>query len=261
MARRWTPDEETRNRRELHELYVVQNKTIGEIAPLLGITENTVYDRLIRLQIPSAPELKPNYLRKKKDVWIPTDRSEKLAEFFGIMLGDGHISHFQTVVTLGSKELEYVTYVANLLKEIFKTPSTISVRADGYCDVYIGSVEITKWLKEQGLVSNKVASQVSAPAWIFEESRYMRSFLRGFFDTDGSFYLLRYGRQISFTNHSLPLLHSLRNMLLKLEFRPSEVSCGRVIYLTRRNDVSRFFKEIQPANTKHIRRFEHLTRR
>ena len=260
MPRRWTLAEEQRHREQLEELYVRQNKTIGEIAIVLGMKDNGVFRRLQRLNIPSNPSAKAGYLNTLKDIALPKERSELLAEFFGIMLGDGHISHFQTIVTLGTKELEYVEYVASLMTRLFGTPSTICVRGDGYRDVYIGSVRLTAWLRSEGLVSNKVAAQVGTPLWIFDTPEYMRAFLKGFFDTDGSFYLLKFGRQISLTNKSLPLLHSLRDMLIRLEFRPSEVSSDRV-YLTRKGDIDRFFAEVGPANTKHLRRFKYLTRR
>src|SRR3989344_7895959 len=115
MARRWTKAEEDLYRAELYQLYVVENKTIKEAGTALGLAEQTVFKRLVRLGVPILSHLKPNYLRKKKNVVLP-DRSERLAEFFGIMLGDGHVSHFQTVVTLGTKELEYVEYVSRIMQ-------------------------------------------------------------------------------------------------------------------------------------------------
>jgi len=51
MPRRWSPEEEKEKRRELAELYEHQNRSIGEIAELLGITPTSVYDRLLRLNI------------------------------------------------------------------------------------------------------------------------------------------------------------------------------------------------------------------
>lgn len=258
MARRWTQNEEKLYRTELYQLYVVENKSIGEIAALLLIGESTVFQRLLRLGIPSNPSRKVRYLHRKKGVTLPTVRTPILAELFGILLGDGHISHSQTIVTLGTKELRYVEYVANLMQSIFHTPATICIRKDGYRDVYIGSVQITSWLKREGLVQNKVAAQVDAPVWIFDKPEYMQRFLRGFFDTDGSIYRLRFGMQISLTNRSAPLLRSLQRMLIELGYRPSAVSFDRV-YITRRNEVFRFFEEIQPANTKHLRRFVHIS--
>lgn len=264
MARRWTIEEENKYREELWQLYSDQNMSIREAGVVLGIAEATVYDRLVRLGIPIMREAKARYnnRRSRDAIMIPEHRSAKLAEFFGIMLGDGHISHFQTIVTLGTKELEYVEYIANLMKELFGVQGRICRRANGYRDVYIGSVELTAWLKREGLVQNKVASQVDAPPWLFERCEYMQSFLRGFFDTDGSVYRLRFGRQIELTNLSVPLLYALHRMLTKLGYTPSKVS-SCCVYLTRKGDVDRFFKEIQPANTKHLRRFVemNLTRR
>ena len=259
MARRWTKDEENFYREQLHTLYVVKNKSIGEIAIDLGIAQATVFDRMKRLDIESTPKNKLKYRNRRNDVCLPR-QSVQLAEFLGIMLGDGHISHFQTIVTLGTKELEYVEYVQALMQELFKVKATISIKKSGYRDVYIGSTLITKWLKEQGLVSNKVAAQVGVPKWIMSDKKYMKAFARGFFDTDGSVYNLRFGIQISLTNRSAPLLLALQDMLRKLGYTVSETSAYRV-YITKREEVKRFFKEVAPANLKHRRRFDKFSRR
>ncbi len=87
MARRWTKKEEDFYRKELRELYVVQNKTAGEIAKLLNLYESSVCKRLRRLGIPTCPQDKPNYLNRRRDITIPQAYSDDLAEFFGIMLG------------------------------------------------------------------------------------------------------------------------------------------------------------------------------
>ncbi|CAN5734064.1 hypothetical protein BH11PAT2_BH11PAT2_09860 [soil metagenome] len=141
------------------------------------------------------------------------------------------------------------------MERLFCVKATIGIRNNGYRDVYIGSVMLTDWLRKEGLVSNKVASQVDAPQWIFESSDFKTAFLRGFFDTDGSIYRLRFGKQISLTNKSLPLLYSLQRMLIELGYKASAVSSDRV-YLTKKSDINRFFDEVRPANTKHLRRFE-----
>jgi hypothetical protein len=260
MARRWTTEEENFYREELFELYVRQNKTIKEVGEALAIPQGTVFDRLKRLAIPTCPEQKNTYCRKRTDLSIPQGRSIDLAEFFGIMLGDGHVARYQTFVTLGTKEYNYVCYVRALMTSLFKVPATICRKKNGYHDVYIGSVELAGWLLSQELVSNKVEAQVGVPGWLYEKKAYMRVFLRGFFDTDGSIYKLRHGVQLSFTNKSVPLLLALQAMLRGLGYRVSELSAD-CIYITKRDDVERFFAEIQPMNAKHQDRFENLTRR
>lgn len=247
------------NRAELVELYVSRNLSIGEIGKILSLSEKTIFDRLKRLNVPVDPARKPGYRNKNRRVVIPTEQTAMLAEFLGIMLGDGHLSHFQTVVTLGTKELAYVEYVAELMQKLFKIQPAILVRKDGYRDIYVSSVVLTAWLRQQGLVPNKVATQVGAPLWIFEKREWMEAFVRGFFDTDGSIYRLRFGMQISLTNKSIPLLLSLQGMLRRLGYRASAVSLYRV-YLTRKTDIERFFAEVRPANRKHLRRFEDIVR-
>ena len=254
MARRWTTKEEAKCRSELFRLYIKQNKSLREVSKILGMPESTVFRRLKRLDIKTQPHLKKNYLKKRIDVKIPPKYSEDLAEFFGIMLGDGHVSHFQVVVSLGNKEERYAKYVRLLIKKIFKTNVKISIRSGGYRDVYLGSVDVTSWLLKQGLVHNKVKSQVDVPSWVCNKNIFMRRFLKGFFDTDGSVYKLQHGIQLSFCNRSLPMLKSLQLMLKKLEYNPSSMSSYNM-YLTKRRDVKRFFKEIKPSNLKHVSRY------
>ncbi|MEK7669256.1 MAG: LAGLIDADG family homing endonuclease [Patescibacteria group bacterium] len=255
MARRWTKREESKYRSELFSLYIKQNKALHEVAKILGVTEQTVFQRLGRLGIKTQPHLKKNYLKKRADVYLPRKYSENLAEFFGIMLGDGHVSHFQIIVSLGNKEKNYTEYVRSLITKIFKTKAKISLRSTGYRDVYLGSVAITSWLLKQGLVFNKVKSQVDIPKWVFKKPKFIKRFLRGFFDTDGSVYKIRFGIQISLNNKSRPMLKSLHKLLSKLEYQPSAISADK-IYFTKITDVKRFFAEIKPKNQKHQERFE-----
>ncbi len=257
MARRWDKKEEKKYREELIDLYVKKNKALGEIALILGLAEQTVFQRLGRLGIKTQPHLKKNYLLKPKDIKIPKKYSTQMAEFFGIMLGDGNLTHFQIQVNLGNKEIEYADYVRKLIGKIFKTNPKIATRATGYHDVYLGSTILTSWLSKEGLVYNKVKAQVDVPKWIFSRKEFMNAFLRGFFDTDGSVYKLKFGIQVSLTNHSYPMLISLHKMLSKLQYNPSSINTHR-IYLTRKKDLERFFKEVKPKNPKHVRRFEYF---
>lgn len=255
VARRWNKEEEDKYRTKLILLYVKRNKSIKEVGKILCIAEQTVFQRMRRLGIPTRPELKKGYLNKRLDIVFPLKSSYRLGEFFGIMLGDGHVSHFQTTITLGTKEMPYVRYVASVMKKLFMVSPGISRRKGGYHDIYISSVALAKWLYARGLVSNKVHSQVGIPAWIFSKKTFMKGFLRGLFDTDGSVYLLKYGIQVSFTNYSYPLLKSLHSILSRLRYNPSKISSHKV-YITNRKDVVNFFKEISPKNPKHKRRFE-----
>lgn len=256
MARRWTFAEEVYLRSQLKYLYIEENKTISEIGEELKIAESTVYDRLIRLGIPLSRSSKAHYNNQRTDVRIP-EKSEKLAELFGILLGDGHLSHFQVTVTLGTKEVAYAKYVRDLIEHLCGGTPRISTSNRGHRTVYLGSTLVVKWLKENGLAQNKVAAQVDVPPWILEKPKFTTGLMRGFFDTDGSIYRLKFRVQISMTNYSTPLLQTLQSILKKLGYYPSAISSHR-IYLTRGTDIDRFFSKVRPANAKHVRRYKEI---
>ncbi len=254
MARRWTKSEEEKFRKELFGLYVLQNKTISEIASILNLgSYQTVYDRLKRLGIETCRNKKSHANNMRSDIVLPS-HSGDFAELLGILLGDGSITRYQIWVTLGTKELSYAKYVQVLIRRVFGGTPKVTIRKTGYTDVCLGSTMAAKFLFEEGLVRNKVLAQVDVPMWIFERDEYMKRFLRGFFDTDGSIYKLRHGTQISLTNYSLPLLTSLQKMLKILRYHPSAISSHKV-YITRIPEIERFFCEITPANPKHKLRY------
>lgn len=258
MPARWSKEVELIKFQELNDLYVIQNKTIFEISKILNITYQTVYDRLLRLNI------KPDRSRKKGNncvslVTIPYIHTRSLAEFFGIMLGDGCLTPTQITVTLGNKELSYVNYVSRLITKLFNIVPRIYKRPKGYYVVYFGSTKIVKWLQSNGLIFNKVKGQVKPPDWISKKDFCMEGFLKGFFDTDGSIYKLRFGVQLAFTNRSLPLLSGVKYALDTLGYFPSKI-CGFKVYLTKKKYVLRFIKKINPANLKHRQRADQFVK-
>lgn len=255
MPKRWTKKEEKQKREELVDLYINKNKPIREVADILNLSESGVYDRLIRLNIPSQRSKKPHVNNKRTDINIP-NYSTDLAEFIGVMLGDGNLNPNQVKVILNINEKGYAEYVIRLIENIFNAkPKYFTRNNKKALVIYLGSVDIVNWLKDMGLSSNKVRDQVDVPTWIFKRKDYLKSFIRGFFDTDGSVYKIKFGVQISFKNRSLDLLKSIRKILLSLDYNPSKISSSS-LYLTRKNDLSRFFRDISPRNTKHKQRYK-----
>lgn len=255
MSKQWSIEERQKHIDQLRLLYIDQNKTIGEIGKILGVSDKTIYKRLITLGIPTSRIQKERYSNQQTTIKIPEEYTEELAELFGIFFGDGSLSPTQIVITLGNKEQQYAEYVQDLMKKVFNVAPKIAIRKLGYIDLFLGSVVVTRWLVKEGLVYHKVKSQVDVPIWIFSSRLFQKAFLRGFFDTDGSVYLLRHGIQLSFTNHSVPLLKSLQRMLNTLEYKPSNISSAKV-YVTQKSAIQRFFKEIVPRNQKHQSRYK-----
>jgi len=258
MPRRWSLEEDKEKRRELLDLYEYQNLPIRDIVATLGIAEVSVYDRLIRLKINVRRDLKPRY-NNARIIPLP-NYSGDLAEFCGIMLGDGHIGTGQLWVTVNAKtDPLYVGYVQDLFEKVLAfRPRLTRDKYGATIDLYVTSSSLVRDLRTIGLHSpNKVRDQVSVPTWIFDSAEYQQRFIRGFFDTDGSIYRLKRfdAVQMSFSNRSLPLLDGTRQALCNLGYHPSRVS-DHSVYLTRRRDIERYVLEIGFGNPKHRQRAE-----
>ncbi len=193
-------------------------------------------------------------------------RSSLLAEFIGIMLGDGCLSsRFQVEVAFNTKtDKKHGLYIQHVFQKLFHVSAPIRHRSEGYGGSIVASSRaLVEYLQTVGLIAgNKVHHQVDVPSWILENQIYQRACLRGLMDTDGSVYWYThrvYGHSYShvalcFTNHSRPLLASVERMLLDYGFRPRRRP--HAVFLHRQEDVKRYFQIIGTSNPKHRRRFQ-----
>ncbi len=126
---------------------------------------------------------------------LATETSADLAEFLGAMLGDGGIyvrtkgSHYQARIT-GHLEHdnEYVSkYLPGLMERIFGIkPNVYEKKSSGTIVLSKQSKDLCHTLEHFGLEPGNKLNYLNAPEWIFEKHGYMRRFLRGLIDTDGS---------------------------------------------------------------------------
>jgi hypothetical protein len=210
------------------------------------------------------PELYMNCV-KRKEIARP-DFSPLLAEFAGIMLGDGRIANYQISVSLNSEtDAGYSKFVIRIIKALFDIDSFIFYQKhSNSLDVVASSRNLVEYLCKIGLQEgNKVAHQVDVPAWIFDDEKYMRSCLRGLMDTDGGVYLHKYkvnGKsyqyiKMCYTSHSKPLLYAVEKILKHFDFNPKNDEKKRV-YLHRSDEVHKYFKEVGTSNPKHLSRYK-----
>lgn len=101
-------------------------------------------------------------------------------------------------------------------------------------------------------MGNKIKNKIKIPNWILEKDSYLKSCIRGIFDTDGSIYITggKY-RIVNFTSHNIELLVDIYNALVILGFNPYARHAG--IELGRIAEVKRFFEIIKPKNRNHYR--------
>lgn len=192
--------------------------------------------------------------------------SEKLAEFVGIVLGDGGITKRQICITLHKyDDREYASYVINLIKFLFKLDIKIKERKNATVNIIVISrTNLVSFFEKMNIKSgNKVKNQVQVPEWIKNNQNYSKACIKGLLDTDGCFYLDKHHSKhktyinpgINFTNHSLPLLNFFKKSLIDLGFHPTQTT-PYCIFLRKENDIVRYFSDIGSANEKHLKKFE-----
>ena len=132
---------------------------------------------------------KSDVIRK---VTLP-EKNEDLAEFIGILTGDGFANYYLSrqaylieVSGNKTKDFEYhKEYLKKLTKEIFNIEPKINyVKNQNTLRSIIRSKAIVSFLKDIDFPLGK-KGEISVPLWILEKNNLLRKFIIGLFDTDG----------------------------------------------------------------------------
>lgn len=213
----------------------------------------------------------PTYAKKigfilRKNIKCP-DKSPLLAEFIGMMIGDGGIrNNYQITISFnGEKDRDYAIYIQRMVKNLFGISSTEYIRKQkGAADIVVTSRNLVEFLEKTGIKKgNKVLNQINIPNWVFECEEYQSASLRGLFDTDGCVYQHNYtvrGKKYSyakmcFRNYSLPVLLSLKKILENLGFHPTIDRRQKSVYLHSFSEVNKYFLEIGTSNPRYYNRY------
>jgi len=205
-----------------------------------------------------------NYFVSKSIVY--PRKCEQLAEFVGIMLGDGSITPRQVRVTVHYKDdRAYSLLIKRLMQQLFKVVPTRSIQPKrGTATVTISRTLLVQFCHSIGLViGNKIKQQIDIPQWIFTDRCFQIACIRGLIDTDGCIFSERHtinGKQycyprLSLVSASAPLRQSVFTILQGLDFLP-KIRNNRSVQLESKVDIIRYFTLIQSHNTKHLRRWE-----
>lgn len=192
--------------------------------------------------------------------------SEPLAEFVGIVMGDGGITERQIIVTLHHKDdKEYSKFVVTLIKKLFNVPvGTYYRKKDSVVNFIISRSELVRYCIEKlGLKSgNKIKQQIDIPDWIKRDKQYAVACVRGLMDTDGCVFTHRYKskgkwysyKKLSFTSFSEPLRQSMFNILKNTGLNP-RFAQNRDVRLDSVEDMQKYFQFIGSHNPKHLKRY------
>jgi intein/homing endonuclease len=216
-------------------------------------------------------------LRTTGDLILP-DYNENLAEFVGILLGDGNINvsdnrkgvkNYNIRISVDSnKEQDYLrVFLFSLVKELFGIELRFYQCKRSNClHACITGKILISFFQEMGLKpGKKIINQNTIPLWVWKDEEYLKSCIRGLYDTDGSFYeMLPHWPglfQLYFGNQNLTLLYDLREALIYLGYQVSAVTNlkkGRCpcFYISKTDQIIKFSKEIGFNNLKHKKKID-----
>ncbi len=197
---------------------------------------------------------------EQKEIRFP-ERNAELAEFIGIMLGDGGMAEYHVVISLHKKEFSYSQFISKLIKKLFEVDPKIYLRKD--CegmDIVIQRKKLVGFLNDMGLpIGDKIRQGADIPVWIMENQKFQKACIRGLVDTDGCFFTHTYISnmkkysypKIDFTSVSKPLLLSAYKILINLGFSVRICRNEKAIRIESQKDVSRYLKIIGTHNSRY----------
>lgn len=205
-----------------------------------------------------------NAIGKRKSISIP-QKSIKLAEFVGIMIGDGSITNYQIQISMSSiVDKDYALYVKKLIEELFQVPvSVIFLSSSNVIKLVVSRKSLVEYCQKIGLKKgNKINAGLSVPQWIYEEKKYQVACLRGIMDTDGCIYneIHRYKNKTykykrwNVTSASKELRKDVARILKNLRISFKERN-QRSLQIEKRDEIKKYFKEVGSNNPKHITRY------
>jgi len=215
----------------------------------------------IFLQLCALAKLDPKALTFTKklanlqyDYTIPSKHDSDLAQFIGIILGDGHIGKMgkQIYISFHSElEQSYANKVRILIKRLFNKNAAESLFAGKKAmQLVFNSKGIVEFLTQEiGLPSGRriFTPKNKIPQFIFEKRELLNSCIRGLFDSEGGFHQRHHNAARIYIYNKCPvLLKSIFNALTELGYHTQlKWNC---VKLGRAAEITRFFNEIKPQN-------------
>lgn len=186
--------------------------------------------------------------------------SLQLAEFFGLMIGDGGINNpWQANITLNAiKDKEYGAYISKLCKVLFGIVPAIRKRKERQALVIsLASTTIVDFLVMNGLPrGNKLKNGLRIPAWILAKKRYRIACVRGLMDTDGCLFIHKHvvaGKNynnlgLCFTSYSVELIGQVADIFEECGIIPHVDGRKQHVYLYRADAVIKYLKIFGTSN-------------
>lgn len=174
--------------------------------------------------------------------------SPHLAEYIGVVLGDGNISKFprteRIIISSNSDNTGFIKHYAKLTKIIFNKKPTINLVNNENCiRISLYQKEISKRLNIPA--GNRNNLNIKLPSWIYKNKKNLIKLLKGLFEAEGSLsiHLQTYTYNFQFSNKNKSLLKVVENGLKILGYHPEIRKTS--IRLRKKIEVEKFKKMIK----------------
>ncbi|MDO8520308.1 MAG: LAGLIDADG family homing endonuclease [Deltaproteobacteria bacterium] len=185
--------------------------------------------------------------QKNKRYYAQLKQGIKLAELYGVLLGDGYIEKLprteRLIISFHSREKRRIHRIDRFIGNLFKTKPKIRNRLMSHCiDVYLYQKNISQRL---GFPTGKKASfNLHIPRWVKKSDKYLLKCLKGLFESDGDLCIdKKYQTNvIKFTNTNQTLLDDVHQSLVHLGYHPQRRMLD--VRLAQKKEVTDFVHRI-----------------
>ncbi len=202
--------------------------------------------------------------------------AEDLGEMAGIFAGDGTLyrtNHgFVVEVRGNANEIDYYrNHVKPIFERAFSKELKIIKRYYSKKKGYVVGIRVCgPRVKEifhdnLGFPIGKKSYTVQIPRIIINNKNCWGPYVRGVFDTDGSFYVRKSGPDLKYrqpivdiSSRSKEHILQIKKIMGKMEFKMWFERSNSKVRMTGWKNVIRFFKDIKPHNNKKIERFDNV---
>lgn len=181
-------------------------------------------------------------LGKVKSTYPVFKKNGDLAEFMGVILGDGHIGVFPRTEVLvllsNSNNPGFVGRYSGMLEKIFQKKPYVVKRKEANCiKISIYEKHISDRL---GVPSGARKNlDIVVPDWILKNKKYTVRYLRGLYEAEGSFSVHKPTStyKFSFSNKNRSMLENVFSLVKEMGFHPSRDD--KRVQLSRKEEVYR----------------------
>ena len=220
----------------------------------------------------------------KRNLKLPRYLNKSLAEDIGIMIGDGHISKMirpgkaidYQIGCYGDSKRDgsfYGEYVKNLKKNLFNLDFRFSQKQKNTCELRINSKGLLEFYTKIIKLPLGKKGNVKIPLKVMKSKKSIKSaFIRGLFDSDGSFQIKRNNYPViklktyseNLVNDcnkllkSLGIISSIKTKVAEIHSITKKEYITNYLYISGREKVRRYINLIGFSNPKNISKLKEI---